>query len=251
MVGRLVNWVAVNKESLWVKWVNANYPMGRDWQENAATSNSSCVWRRNYRVKQVLAAGYTQGIWQVQPSGYTPAGCYEWLRGTRPKVEWSNVVWDNWIMPKHRFMGWLFAHNSLHTNSTLLSFGMDVDGLCILYGLADETQQHLFFACAYSRRVLQSLTECTGLKLPEVDILHWCVHNPGLKTQRGVKNALVMSTLYQVWQQMNKCRHEQVLMRPMCVAQMISEDMKKRIKERDKSRMTTHELDWLGGLKFI
>ncbi|XP_074299330.1 uncharacterized protein LOC141630402 [Silene latifolia] len=251
MVGRLGNWIAINKESLWVKWVNANYLKGREWQEYAPTSNSSWVWRRICRVKQMLAAGYLQGIWQVQPSGYTPAGCYEWLRGTRPKVEWSTAVWDNWSLPKHRFLGWLIAHNSLHTNSRLLSFGMDVDGQCVLCGLAEESQQHLFFACAYSRRFLQSVMECTGLKLPEVDILHWCVHNPGLKTQRGVKIALVMSILYQVWQQRNKCRFEQVLMRPMCLAQLISEDMKKRIKERDKSRMTTHELDWLGSLKFI
>ncbi|XP_074270939.1 uncharacterized protein LOC141594849 [Silene latifolia] len=130
--------------------------------------------------------------------GYTHAGCYEWLRGTRSKVEWYNAVWDNWNLRKHRFMGWLIAHNSLHTNSRLKSYGMDVDGLCFLCGLADETQQHLFFACAYSRRVLQSLTVCTGLKLPETDILHWCVHNPGLKIQIGVKTALVISTMYQV-----------------------------------------------------
>ncbi|XP_074300642.1 uncharacterized protein LOC141631938 [Silene latifolia] len=204
--------LGLKNQELW------NIAMGRDLQEYAATSNSSWVWRRICRVKQVLAAGYTHGIWQVQPSGYTPCGCYELLRGTRPKVEWSNIVWDNWNLHKHMFMGWLIAHNSLHTNSRLTSFGMDVDGLCILCGLANETQQHLFFLCAYSRRVLQALTECTGLKLPESHILHWCVHNPGLKTQRGVKNALVMSTLYKVWQQRNKCRLEQVLMRPMCVA---------------------------------
>ncbi|XP_074306270.1 uncharacterized protein LOC141641510 [Silene latifolia] len=232
MVGRLVDWVATNKESLWVKWVNANYLKGREWQEYAPTSNSS--W----------------GIWQVQPSGYTPAGCYEWLRGTQPTVEWSKAIWDNWSLPKHRFLGWLIAHNSLHTNSRLMRFGMDVDGQCVLCGLAEETQQHLFFSCAYTRRVLKAVMDCTSLKLPEGDILHWCVHNPGLKIQRGVKVALVMSILYQVWQQRNKCRVEQVLMRPMCLAQRISEDMRKRIRERDKCRMTTHELDWLGSLKF-
>ncbi|XP_074313864.1 uncharacterized protein LOC141649062 [Silene latifolia] len=250
MVGRLVDWVATNKESLWVNWVKANYLKGRNWQEYIPTSNSSWVWRRICRVKQRLAAGYVQGTWQVQPSGYTPAGCYEWLRGTQPTVEWSKAIWDNWSLPKHRFLGWLIAHNSLHTNSRLMRFGMDVDGQCVLCGLAEETQQHLFFACDYSRRVLQAVMDCTGLKLPEDDILHWCVHSSGMKVQRGVKVALVMTSLYQVWQQRNKCRVEQVLMRPRCLAQWISEDMRKRIRERDKSRMTTHELDWLGNLKF-
>ncbi|XP_074266971.1 uncharacterized protein LOC141590266 [Silene latifolia] len=150
MVGRLVDWVATKKESIWVNWVNANYLKGRDWQEYTANTNSSWVWRRICRVKQELAASYSQGKWNVQPAGYTPAGCYEWIRGSRPKVDWYGVVWDNWSLPKHMFMGWLIAHNSLHTNSRLLGFGMDVDGSCYICGLADETQHHLFFECDFS-----------------------------------------------------------------------------------------------------
>ncbi|XP_074314660.1 uncharacterized protein LOC141649891 [Silene latifolia] len=148
-------------------------------------------------------------------------------------------------------MGWLIAHNSLHTNSRLKRFGMNVDGLCFLCGLADEAQQHLFFECAFSRRVIHSLMLCTGLKLPETNVLHWCTHTPGLKLQRKVMNAMVLSVMYQVWQQRNKCRIEQMVMRTMRVAQLISDDMKKRIKERDKRKMTPHELDWLGSFKFI
>ncbi|XP_074266793.1 uncharacterized protein LOC141590080 [Silene latifolia] len=148
-------------------------------------------------------------------------------------------------------MGWLIAHNSLHTNSRLKSFGMNVDGLCFLCGQAEETQKHLFFECAFSRRVIQALMKCTGLKLPETNILHWCIHNTGLKTQRKVMNALVLSAMYQVWQQRNKSRIEQLVMRPMRVAQLISDDMKKRIKERDKRKLTSQDLDWLGSLSFI
>ncbi|XP_074300288.1 uncharacterized protein LOC141631529 [Silene latifolia] len=251
MVGRLVNWVATDKESLWVKWVKANYLKGREWQEYEPTSNSSWVWRRICRVKNLLANGYQQGTWLVQPSGYTPKGCYEWLRGTKPKVDWTTVIWNNWSMPKHRFLSWLFAHNSLHTNSRLKRFGMDIDGQCGLCGVEEETQQHLFFACAYSRRVLQAVMTDTGLKLPETDLLHWCINNPGLKVQRGVKIALVMSMMYQIWHQRNKCRHEQVLMRPIGLANMVIKDMKKRIRERDKRNMKSHEIDWLGSLNFL
>ncbi|XP_074289225.1 uncharacterized protein LOC141614374 [Silene latifolia] len=224
---------------------------GRDWQEYTASTNSNWVWRRICRVKQDLAAGYSQGIWKVQPSGYTPAGCYEWLRGARTKVDWYADVWDNWNPPKHRFMGWLIAHQSLHTNSRLRSFGMDVDGLCWLCGLAEETQQYLFFDCAFSRRVILSVNVRAGIKLPESNVMHWCIHHPGLKIQRRVMNALVMSTMYQVWQQRNKSRVEQMVTRPILVAQMIIDDIKKRIHERDKSKLKTHELDWLGNLKFM
>ncbi|XP_074277118.1 uncharacterized protein LOC141600768 [Silene latifolia] len=196
-----------------------------------APSNSSWVWRRICKVKQVLANGYSQGVWQVQQAGYTPAGCYEWLRGARTKVEWHNAIWDSWNLPKHRFMGWLIAHKSLHTNSRLKGFGMNVDGMCFLCGQAEETQQHLFFECAFSRRVIQELMKISGIRLPDSDVLHWCIHNTGLKTQRRVKNALDLSAMYQVWQQRNKSRIEQLVLRPSRIALLIIDDMKKRIKK--------------------
>ncbi|XP_074283470.1 uncharacterized protein LOC141608019 [Silene latifolia] len=243
MVGRLVDWVATKKESLWVQWVNANYLKGSSWQDYTAPSNSSWVWRRICKVKQVLANGYSQGVWQVQQAGYTPVGRYEWLRGARTKVEWHNAIWDSWNLPKHRFMGWLIAHNSLHTNSRLKGFGMNVDEMCFLCGQAEETQKHLFFECAFSRRVIQELMKISGLRLPDTDVLHWCIHNTGLKTQRKVNNALVLSAMYQVWQQRNKSRIEQLVLRPSRTALLIIDDMKKRIKEKDKRKLTAQELD--------
>ncbi|XP_074314979.1 uncharacterized protein LOC141651155 [Silene latifolia] len=195
--------------------------------------------------------GYNQGVWQVQQTGYSPSGCYEWLRDVRTKVEWHNAIWDSWNLPKHRFMGWLIAHRSLHTNSKLKSFGMDVDGLCFLCGQTEETQDHLFFECAYSSRVIAELKEVSGLTLPVRDALNWCNQNTGIKTKRKVRNAMVLSTMYQIWQQRNKCRIEQLVIRPISIALLISDDMKRRIKERDKSKLNTQELDWLGSLKFM
>ncbi|XP_074282785.1 uncharacterized protein LOC141607328 [Silene latifolia] len=251
MVGRLVDWIATKKDSLWVQWVNANYLKGSSWQEYTATSNSSWVWRRICRVKQVIANGYSQGVWQVQRTGYTPAGCYEWLRGARSKVDWHKAIWDSWNLPKHRFMGWLIAHKSLHTYSRLKGFGLNVDGMCFLCGQADETQEHLFFECAFSRRVIQELKQISGLNFPESDVLHWCIHNNGLNTQRKVKNAMVLSAMYHVWQQRNKSRIEQLVLRPGRIALLINDDMKRRVKERDKRKLNTQELDWLGSLNFL
>ncbi|XP_074278239.1 uncharacterized protein LOC141601833 [Silene latifolia] len=252
MVGRLVDWIATKKESLWVQWVNENYLKGSSWQEYTATSNSSWVWRRICKVKQVIVNGYSQGVCQVQHTGYTPVGCYEWLRGARTKVDWHNGIWDSWNLPKHRFMGWLIAHKSLHTNSRLKGFGMNVDGMCFLCGQAEEIQEHLFFECAFSRRVIQEAMKIFGLRLPDFDVLRlWCIHNTGLKTQRKVKNAMVLSAMYHVWQQRNKNRIEQLVLRPRCSALLINDDMKRRIKERDKRKLNTQELDWLGRLNFL
>ncbi|XP_074315183.1 uncharacterized protein LOC141651366 [Silene latifolia] len=241
----------INKESVWVQWVNVNYLKGVPWQVYTASSNSSWVWRRICKVKDMIASGYSQGVWQVQQAGYTPAGCYEWLRDDRTKVDWHNAIWDSWNLPKHRFMGWLTAHRALHTNSKLKSFGMDVDGLCFLCGQTEETQDHLFFECAYSRRVIAKLMDVSGLTLPVSDTLKWCIQSTGVKTKRKVGTAMVLSAMYQIWQQRNKSRIEHMVIKPISIALLISDDMKRRIKERDKSKLNSQELDWLGRLKFM
>ncbi|XP_074299327.1 uncharacterized protein LOC141630398 [Silene latifolia] len=150
----------------------------------------------------------TRGYGGAKYFGYTLVGCYEWLRGARTKVDWHKAIWDSWILPKHRFMGWLIAHKSLHTNSRLKGFGLNVDGMCFLCGQADETQEHLFFECAFSRR-------------------------------RKVKNAMVLSAMYHVWQQRNKSRIEQLVLRPSRIALLINDAMKRRVKERDKRKLNT------------
>ncbi|KAL9232391.1 hypothetical protein vseg_007506 [Gypsophila vaccaria] len=81
MVGRLVNWVSDNRDSIWMHWVTANYLKGQDWMDYIPTNNSSWVWRRICAVKQLIASGFTDGRWDIEPTGFTPASCYEWLRG--------------------------------------------------------------------------------------------------------------------------------------------------------------------------
>ncbi|KAL9237116.1 hypothetical protein vseg_011703 [Gypsophila vaccaria] len=81
MVGRLVNWVAERRDSIWVKWVQANYIKGEDWMTYTPSPNSSWVWRRICSVKERLAPSFSTGHWSASPAGYTPAGAYDWMRG--------------------------------------------------------------------------------------------------------------------------------------------------------------------------
>ncbi|XP_074283459.1 uncharacterized protein LOC141608007 [Silene latifolia] len=76
LVGRLVDWIYEGRDSVWVKWVECNHLRGRSWSEYEPSTNTSWVWRRVYRVKTELAAGYLNGKWHEEPDGYSPARCY-------------------------------------------------------------------------------------------------------------------------------------------------------------------------------
>ncbi|XP_074271290.1 uncharacterized protein LOC141595221 [Silene latifolia] len=61
MVGRLVNWIAEKKDTIWVNWLQQNYLKGTEWIDYIPAAQSSWVWRRICRVKQELLPGYTNG----------------------------------------------------------------------------------------------------------------------------------------------------------------------------------------------
>ncbi|XP_074305539.1 uncharacterized protein LOC141640756 [Silene latifolia] len=198
-----------------------------------------------------MRTGYVNGQWNVQPGGFTPAGCYAWFRGTRPRVQWGKVVWNGWAVPKHQFLGWLVAHEALNTAARLISFGVDIEDKCYLCDLASENIEHLFCECLYSRRIVRELNKKTTWVFPVRDMMDWCRCRTGTVLQRGIQNAMVMSLLYQIWQQRNRSRNEMVLIRPEIVAGTILEDMRSRVRTREKTMMTLAERDWLVRMRLI
>ncbi|XP_074283716.1 uncharacterized protein LOC141608252 [Silene latifolia] len=162
------------------------------------SANSSWVWRRIYKVKQDIAHGFVGGDWVVQPTGYTPAGCYEWLREARPPVQWSKVVWNDWVVPKHQFLGWLVAHEALNTVDKLIQYGLEVDDKCLLCGRLEERLSHLFFECQYSMRVILTMQQTTRCQFPITLDLAWWTNRGGTTVQRGVQVALLLSALYSI-----------------------------------------------------
>ncbi|XP_074265872.1 uncharacterized protein LOC141588324 [Silene latifolia] len=213
--------------------------------------SSSWVWRRICKIKEEMVPGYSNGIWQVQPDGYTPAGTYEWFKGSRPKVNWYRVIWDGWVIPKHQFMGWLVAHDALNTTSKLVGFGVDVEDTCCICALSEETSEHLFCECEYSKRIVREVNKLTRWDFPESRVMEWCLQRTGSKLQRGIQNALLLCLLYQVWHQRNKARNEKVMLCPERVAKQIVEEIRVRVSGRDKKLLNLDDLEWLKNMHLL
>ncbi|XP_074305827.1 uncharacterized protein LOC141641049 [Silene latifolia] len=245
MVGRLVNWIAEKKDTIWVKWVQQNYLKGTNWIDYIPTAQSSWVWRRICRVKQELLPGYTDGQWTVQGKEYSAVVCYEWLQGSAPKVSWARLIWNGWVLPKHQFFGWLYAQGALRTNDGLMQFGMDIDDTCFLCAQATEGANHLFFECAYSKQVICCINQSVKCHFPHRQVLDWCLQRTGTKMQIGVQAAVIWGAMYHIWQERNKCRLDGVLIRPGACAEKIIEVVKARIRGRDFQHMTKEEINWL------
>ncbi|XP_074265792.1 uncharacterized protein LOC141588237 [Silene latifolia] len=214
MAGRLVNWLVQKKNSIWVNWVQQTYLKGKDWIEYKPSTNSSWVWRRICRVKKEIVLGYVNGKWAIQDKELSPAGCYEWFKGNRPKVPWARLVWNDWVLPKHQFMGWLIFHEALRTNDKLVLYGIDVDDRCYLCAQATEGSDHLFFECAYSKKIIHIINQKLRCHIPETNVLDWCLHRTSTKMQLGVHAPVVWRAMYHIWQQRSKCRINGAVIRP-------------------------------------
>ncbi|XP_074300601.1 uncharacterized protein LOC141631886 [Silene latifolia] len=153
-VGKLVWWVYAKPDKLWVQWISHVYLKGTPWTDYRPTADSSWSWRKICQGKEELKQGFNQGIWYVNPTEYRIRNGYNLMRTAKPKVEWFHLVWHNCAVPKHRFIAWLVHMNALNTRHKLKRIGVSDSSLCCICEKEEETIQHLFFDCEYSRKVM-------------------------------------------------------------------------------------------------
>lgn len=81
---------------------------------------------------------------------------YNIIRGDHDSIAWKSITCDNPGPPKADFITWLALWGKLKTRDILARWGVITDTKCVLCDLTDETAEHLFIPCPYSRSVWQS-----------------------------------------------------------------------------------------------
>ncbi|KAL9227921.1 hypothetical protein vseg_003556 [Gypsophila vaccaria] len=251
MIGKLVNWVAEKRDSIWVDWVYANHIKDQNWMAYEPGSTTSWVWKKICATKQKLQQGFTDGQWTIEASGYSPSGCYKWLTGIRPAVPWAKVVWNDWVTPKHQFIGWLYAHRALQTNDKMLNYGAEVPDTCYLCGHASETLDHLFLRCVYSQQITRAIHSILQIHIPETNLFEWCMNEQNSITQQGIRAALTLGVCYHTWVQRNKCRVEHKLKCPKIIAQQILNEIRQQMCKKEDKGITIEDKTWLRSLNIM
>ncbi|XP_074293587.1 uncharacterized protein LOC141620677 [Silene latifolia] len=182
--------------------------------------------------------------WTAQTK-YSPVAGYEWLKDKKPAVSWSKWIWNEYVVPKHQFVGWLYAHGAMRTKDKLIAYGLDIEGSCFLCNQTAESLDHIWCDCLYSRKVVQELNQRLKISFPVNDVFGWCTQVTGTAMQKGVQLALLWGMVYQIWQQRNKSRMEGMLMRPERIVSQIIEEIRARIRGRDFRMITKTDLEWL------
>lgn len=132
---------------------------------------------------------------------------YAAIRPQVPKVPWKRVVCHNLATPKSVFILWLALWNRLVTKDRLVQWHISCDPKCFLCLKENESVQHLFFECEYSRQVWSKILSILHISKPvqnfdgEIEWLKKICRSSRVKSK--VIQVAFTETVYSIWIQRN------------------------------------------------
>ncbi|XP_021852418.2 uncharacterized protein [Spinacia oleracea] len=158
-------WALVKKQdNVWIRLIHSVYLKDGDWWEYQPGSSASWYWKQVCNTKEKLKQFFTLAEFENMPQ-YSVKQVYEKLVGNKPRVHWDKMVWNRPNVPKHRFICWLAVPSKLQTTEKLAKIGISQPASCLICGLGDETHQHLFFQCQYSRQIILAVHQWIGFSI--------------------------------------------------------------------------------------
>lgn len=134
------------------------------------------------------------------------------LRHHHQPCLWSKGVWFPQSTPKFSFLLWVAIQNRLQTWDWMHKWNNAVDQTCVSCNEDDETRQHLFFSCRYTKQIWKALV---GGILQASFTTDWneiieMITNPTLTpTMTFLLRYTFQATVHSVWRERNARRHSE------------------------------------------
>lgn len=141
-------------------------------------------------------------------SSFSIRKLYLGLRRNTQSVAWHRIIGSNVAPPKCIFIVWLAMLGRLSTCDNLGKVGIHVDPICSLCSREEESVNHLFFKCEFSRIIWDLVAEWSGVHRVAGDweiVKNTLIMHCGSSTGKQKLFRLVLSVVvYQIWMERNK-----------------------------------------------
>ena len=142
-----------------------------------------------------------------------------------PKVPWRPLVWFKEAVPRFAFTMWLMMLNKLPTFDRLRNVGIIESNQCPICRNDEESADHLFFGCPYSKEVWKLVMAEHNIIQP----LEWtalmqalsCAPARSLLHNSDFKKRL-SALAYYIWMERNYRNFENSCLTPSSLASMIN-----------------------------
>ncbi|XP_019237338.1 PREDICTED: uncharacterized protein LOC109217530 [Nicotiana attenuata] len=176
---------------------------------------ASWVIRKIFEARKWLTNGVQELETYVEKGKYSIKKAYISQMQQYAKPSWKSLYLTKGLMPRHQFIMWMALHQKLATVERVIKWGINVAKECVLCTSGkDETMEHLFFECAYSKFVWDQL-----LQLFEINrtVGNWQeeVNWMTMKTKKRDMKWTILgnafaATVYQIWRERNFRRFQQI-----------------------------------------
>ncbi|XP_058752813.1 uncharacterized protein LOC131626004 [Vicia villosa] len=205
-IGKLLWNLCAKKDKLWIRWIHFYYIKRNDVNTYQPKANSSWILKAMFKHRDVFCQS---ALWhEFQATGkYDTSKMYRMMRGDKPRVAWRSLMFNNHARPRAIFTLWMACQNRLPTKDRLSKIGILTDGLCV-YCEQMETNQHLFFDCAETKKTwIQLLTWMKIRHTPGdwTEEAEWiCSQTKGKSGRAKLLKLAATEMVYATWNQRNK-----------------------------------------------
>ncbi|CAN1773889.1 LINE-1 retrotransposable element ORF2 protein [Linum perenne] len=148
--------------SLWVAWVNKYRLKGAClWGFNSEAG--SWHWKRLMKIREVIRPHVSldsdgELLWDGKLMGkFKTSEVWNSIRPRSVEVDWFAAIWTGFSIPKRGVVAWLIVNRSLMTANKIKHWNSAVELGCMLCKVEDESIDHLFGRCCYTKEVMDSL----------------------------------------------------------------------------------------------
>ena len=165
-------------------------------------------------------------------------------------MDWWPWMNNRWILPKHLFIIWIIAHKRLLTQTRLQHLNMSTQVTCFICDDGQETVNHLFARCRYSRVIFAKIGDWCGIKLPEEDCINWWLHyRERSATKKIIVGIILAASIYNLWNVRNLAKIELVVKNQKVVIWNIKNDVIRRIDHIETKTECPNTRVWIERLK--
>lgn len=98
--------------------------------------------------------GVDKIVWDNNPLPLNISVIYSSIATNKASPLWFPFIWHKLQVPRYGFTAWLILQEKLLTRDRMLSFQMVTPLLCVLCLQHNESHEHIFCDCPFSRVVL-------------------------------------------------------------------------------------------------
>lgn len=128
---------------------------------------------------------------------------YDIFRPKQMKLPWGELLWFGLQSRKWGMIVWLASLDRLYTKARLRGWGMRQDSDCSLCGSVEETAQHLWFECQFTRDVASKVFTWSRIRFVDRSLREWLIWFVGGRGQKTIcfqtKLLTFTGLIYFIW----------------------------------------------------